>query len=222
MDAAQIRRLADSFPSRWNRYYVAAKLRSDPLYGAVLAELRGSTRPLLDLGCGVGLLAFYLREHGLPFPVHGLDYDGAKIAEANRMAAIRGERELDFAEHDARHGLPEHHGDVTILDILQFFSAEEVARLLRLAAERVAPGGKLILRSGLRDSSWRFRITVAGDLLAKVTRWMKAAPTAYPSAESLRATLSPYGEVRISPLWGSTPFNNHLIVMEKPRAREDG
>ncbi|HEY8961988.1 MAG TPA: hypothetical protein VIM57_07250, partial [Luteolibacter sp.] len=66
-----------------------------------------------------------------------------------------------------------------------------------------------------RDDSWRFKITVAGDWLAKATFWMKAAPTHYPSAEEFQRILSPYGSVRIEPLWGSTPFNNYRIVMER-------
>ena len=214
MNATEIDQLARSFPKRWTRHYVAAKLKSDPLYEAVLAELDGSSLPLLDLGCGVGLLAFYLRDSGCAFPIRSFDYDGGKIVEANRLAAQRGDEQLDFAEHDARKGLPEHAGNVTILDILQFFSLDEMRELLVAAAQRVTPGGKLIMRSGLRDSSWRFRITVAGDLLAKLTFWMKAAPTAYPTADFLRETLEPYGRVRIEPLWGSTPFNNHLIVLE--------
>ena len=44
---------------------------------------------------------------------------------------------------------------------------------------------------------------------------MKAAPIHYPTAEDFERNLSPHGKVSISPLWGPTPFNNHLIVMEK-------
>jgi hypothetical protein len=58
-------------------------------------------------------------------------------------------------------------------------------------------------------------VTVAGDLLAKLTFWMKAAPTHYPDAADFQRILSPYGRVRIEPLWGATPFNNHRIVLER-------
>ena len=207
--------IAALFDSRWNRHYAAAKLRSDPLYGALADALRGSDLPLLDLGCGIGLSAFHLRTRGMSFPVHGLDYDKRKI-DAARMAAQRGGfTGLTFDRQDLREGLPEHRGNVCILDILQFFTPDAIQTLLRQAAERVAPGGKLVIRSGLRDDSARFRITVAGDLLAKATFWMKAAPTHYPTAGDFRDILSPFGEVTISPLWGKTPFNNHLIVLRR-------
>jgi len=211
-----IKRIARLFPGRWDRNYVASKLRTDPLYTALVEHLRGSDLPLLDLGCGLGLLAFYLRAEGITVPIHGLDYDVRKIDSARRAVGTSGTSGLTFDHHDARSGLPDHHGNVSILDILQFFTPEQQERLLGLAASRVAPGGKLVIRSGLRDDSTRFKITVAGDLLAKATFWMKAAPTHYPTAHDFHRILSPHGEVVITPLWGGTPFNNHLVVLTCP------
>lgn len=215
MSPDAIQELARHFTGRWDRHYIGAKIKSDPLYEAVLAELRDSGLPLLDLGCGLGLLAFFLRGNGVGVPIHSLDYDERKVIEARRVAAETGARGLRFDHHDARAGLPEHRGNVSILDILQFFTPEEQCTLLGQAAERVAPGGKLVIRSGLRDESMRFRITIAGDLLARWTWWMKAAPVHYPGAGDFRDALEPHGRVTITPLWGGTPFNNHLIVMEK-------
>jgi 2-polyprenyl-3-methyl-5-hydroxy-6-metoxy-1,4-benzoquinol methylase len=205
--------IAALFPKRWDQHYVAAKLRTDPLYGALSEALRDSDLPLLDLGCGLGLLAFSLRADGMTAAIHGLDYDSRKIESAKQAAEKAGWPQLSFAHHDARSGLPEHQGNVSVLDILQFFTPEEQADLLKLAASRVTPGGKLIIRSGLRDESVRFKITVLGDWLAKMTFWMKAAPTHYPTAQDFHTHLSPFGRVEIKPLWGGTPFNNHLIVL---------
>jgi cyclopropane fatty-acyl-phospholipid synthase-like methyltransferase len=215
---AAIRKIADLFPGHWNRNYTATKLRTDPLYSALAENLRGSDLPLLDLGCGLGLSAFYLRSKGIGVPIHGLDYDSRKIDSARLAATAAGITDVSFSHHDARTGLPEHAGNVSILDILQFFTPDEQESLLRLAASRVAPDGKLIVRSGLRDDSWRFKITVLGDWLAKATFWMKAAPTHYPTVEDFQQILSSFGSVTICPLWGGTPFNNHLIVLSRPAA----
>lgn len=215
MIADLAKKLAAPFPGTWDRSYVATKVKTDPLYGAVYEELRTSELPLLDLGCGLGLLAFYLRERGLNFPIRGLDYDSRKIVSADKVAAALVHRDLAFSTHDARSGLPEHSGNVSILDILQFFTPAEQETLLNLAAARVAPGGKLVIRSGLRDESRRFKITVFCDYIAKASFWMKAAPTHYPTADDFTRILSPHGQVRVEPLWGKTPFNNHLIVLEK-------
>jgi len=208
-------RIAELFDGHWNRNYAVSKLRTDPLYAALAADLRGSTLPLLDIGCGLGLSAFYLRSRGIEVPILGLDYDHRKIDGARRAAIRGGFGQLQFSQHDARSGLPAHQGNVCILDILQFFDPAAQQELLQLAAARVAPGGLLLIRSGIRDDSWRFRITVAGDLLAKATRWMKAAPTHYPTTGDFERILAPFGSLEISPLWGRTPFNNHWIKLRK-------
>lgn len=217
MNDSASRKIAKLFFDRWDRNYVATKLRTDPLYTALAENLRGSDHPLLDLGCGLGLSAFFLRSEGIEIPIHGLDYDPRKIDSARLAGLASGCGRLTFSHHDARTGLPEHRGNVSILDILQFFTPDEQQTLLQLAASRVAPGGKLVIRSGVRDKSWRFKVTVLGDWLAKATFWMKAAPTHYPTADELHRILSHFGNVKISPLWGGTPFNNYLIVMSRPR-----
>lgn len=209
------KKIAGLFPGQWDRHYVASKLRTDPLYEALAASLRDSPLPLLDLGCGLGLLSFFLRSHGIDVPIHGLDYDVRKIEVASRAAKTAGAMGLTFSRHDARTGLPEHQGNVSILDILQFFTPLEQEALLIQAASRVAPGGKLVIRSGLRDSSLRFKITVFGDLVAKASFWMKSAPVHFPTAQDFHRILSPFGRVEISPLWGATPFNNHLVELQR-------
>lgn len=215
LSPAALKRIVALNPRWWdyNFHYVPAKLRSDPVYAAVVTELAGSTLPVLDIGCGIGLLAFYLRESGLAADITGCDYDAPKIACARRMAEQGGYTGLNFSAGDARAGLPEFSGNVVILDILQFFTRAEQEALLLAAASRVAVGGKLIIRSCLRDDSLRFRITVAGDWLARLTFWMKDAPVCYPDRELFESVLRAAGlRVQISPLWGGTPFNNHLIV----------
>jgi 2-polyprenyl-3-methyl-5-hydroxy-6-metoxy-1,4-benzoquinol methylase len=202
------------FERKWHQHYVRSKLKRDPLFPAVIEELRGSTLPLLDIGCGLGLLALQLKASGFSQPMHGVDYDAPKIDAAQHAAHKAQLHGITFATHDARKGLPEHSGDVCILDILQFFTPEEQRTLLEHAVQRVAPNGKLIIRSTLRDDSKRFRWTVWGDRLAKITFWMKAAPVYYPTQETFKQALGPHGKLEIRPLYEGTPFNNYLIVLQ--------
>lgn len=205
------RLLASRFESPWFRNYVKSKLRTDPLYPAVWQELKGSTLPLLDLGCGLGLSAFFLRHCGFTPPIVGLDYDLPKI-EAAQTIAEQFYPDTEFCHGDARDGIPEFTGSVTILDILQFFEKPEQQRVLESAAHSVAGGGKLVIRSGLQDTSWRFQITRIGDRFARATRWMKAAPACYPTHEFICGILENAGlKGTTKPLWGKTPFNNYLL-----------
>lgn len=216
LPSSSLRRITRLCARRHEHFYSVVKLRSDPVYAAVTKELQGSLLPVLDIGCGIGLLAFYLRESGFAPDIAGFDYDAEKIICAQSMASPSGFEGLSFTTGDARTGLPECSGHVVILDILQFFTREQQEALLRAAASRVSPGGKLIIRTCLQNNSLRFRITVAGDWLAKMTFWMKDAPVCYPDRALFESVLSSAGlRVRVQPLWGGTPFNNHLVVAER-------
>ena len=214
---ADFDRIAALCDRRWDYHYTRCKLRTDPVYAAVADELAGADLPVLDIGCGLGLLGHYLHASGMNLPVTGFDYDARKIRTATVMATRAGRSGLHFCTGDARTGLPEFAGHVVILDILQFFRREEQETLLAAAAARVAAGGRLVIRSGLRAPGWRYRVTVLADFFARATLWMKAAPVCYPDADQFRRVLGGAGlEVTIRPLWGRTPFHNHLIVGRRP------
>lgn len=201
----------------WLPHYTSCKLRTDPLYDGVYHELKGSGLPLLDIGCGLGILAMYLRERGWRNAVRGFDFDASKIKGGRIMLTSGVYEGISLSQGDARRGLPEHSGNVAILDMLQFFDDVEKATLLKSAAARVAPGGMLIVRSCLFEKNLRFYTTLIGDMFAKLTFWMKAAPIHYATAEFFLSALEAEGlEVEIRPFWGKTPFNNYLILAKRP------
>ncbi len=212
------RLLVSRYQGQPHRHYVRSKLATDPLYNAVYETLRTSNEALLDIGCGMGLLAFYLRARGFAPPITGVDYDRRKIEDARTAIAKAGFNDIRFVHGDARDTLPDFRGNITILDVLQYLPPEAQTDLLRRCATSVAPGGLLVIRSGLHEKGWRFEITRFGDALAKRFRWMKDAPAAYPTRETLREVLEAAGlEGTFSPLWGRTPFNNYLIVFRRAK-----
>lgn len=236
-DRAALARTAERFlPSRWHYHYVRSKLATDPLFAGVAEALQGCDQPLLDLGCGIGLLAQYLDAGGRRIPYLGLDNDRSKIEQARAAAARGGLTHARFecvdlaeavARFDADGGEPDspltHRGSVAILDVLQFLPPAAQTPLLRCAAAGVAPGGRLVIRTGLAGSDWRARTTRAVDQLSRVLRWMNTGPKAYPEREALEALLVEAGlSVQFSPLWGGTPFNNWLVVAERPAAEDSG
>ena len=216
-DTAQ--RIARAFlPPRWhgNRYfyyYTRAKLRTDPLYPGVLDALRGTTAPVLDLGCGIGLLAHALRADGSGLPYRGVDIDARKIVEARRAASVAGLAEVAFEVVDLADGLPAHSGSVAILDVLQFVPPDAQDAILDAAIARIAPGGVLVIRTGLDDGSARAKTTRRIDAFSRMVGWMNAGPTRYSDADALRAKFTAAGlDARFDPLHGNTPFNNWRIV----------
>ncbi|MCF7750314.1 class I SAM-dependent methyltransferase [Bacillus subtilis subsp. subtilis] len=203
---------AQRFGNRRDYYYSRGKLGTDPLYPGVLAALAPAHGPLLDIGCGLGLLAHVLRQAGQPRPYLGVDIDADKIARAQRAGTRAALADARFQCLDARATLPAHQGSVALLDVLQYLPADAQAGLLQAAAARVAPGGRLVIRTTLADRSGRDRATRITDMLAHLVGWMGTRPRHYPGAASVRAPLEAAGlQLQVSPLYGNTPFNNWLV-----------
>lgn len=217
--AADARRIARAFlprhalGNRYDYYYTQAKLRSDPLYPGVLAALRGTTAPVLDLGCGLGLLLHALRLDGQLQAYHGVDIDASKIRRAGPIATRAGIVDARFAVTDLGGARPDHAGSVAILDVLQYLTRERQARLLDDAVAMLVPGARLVIRSGLGDDSRRGRTTRITDRLAHVFGWMQEVPKCYPTRAGLESQLRAAGlSVSFEPLYGDTPFNNWLVI----------
>lgn len=213
-DFAVSNRIAARFERRALQGYVRWKVRTDIVYAAALEALRGRDLPLVDLGCGVGLLAFYLREHGYTAPVTGVDFDERKIAAA-RFAA-KNDRGIEFIAGDARDPLPAGH-NVVILDILHYFDSASQQKILANAAGAVPPGGAVILRQPIRDGSWRYRLTKRVDSLARTLRWMQAESLNYPTREEVTSPFAGFAS-DIRPLWGRMPYNTYFFVFTRPAA----
>lgn len=201
------------FGNRHDFFYTLLKLRSDPLYPGVLAALRGTRAPVLDLGCGLGLLAHALRQDGQHQSYRGVDIDAAKIARGSRVAADCGLRDVRLEVMDVGVETPDHSGSVTILDVLQFLPPDAQRELLARVAPMIAPRGRLVIRTGLQDRTGRSRTSRISDRLANLIGWMQERPRSYPTADGLRRILEDLGlRVSLAPLYGSTPFNNWLLV----------
>ena len=111
-DRATATRIATAFlpahplGNRWDYYYTRTKLGSDPLYPGVPQALRGSQAPLLDLGCGLGLLAHALRLDGQTMAYRGVDNDAAKIKRARNVAGKSDLAHTQFEVVDLAQGPP--------------------------------------------------------------------------------------------------------------------
>jgi 2-polyprenyl-3-methyl-5-hydroxy-6-metoxy-1,4-benzoquinol methylase len=212
---AVARRIAARFSRRFHRGYARHKLRLDPAYAAVAELVAGTRDPLLDVGCGLGLLGLYLREMGYAGSYLGIDFDAGKI-EAGRAAAEGTWRDMQLVAARAAE-LPEFSGHVALIDVLHYMGHEGQQQLLRDAAARVAPGALLVIRNVLREPGWRFRATVIEERLIHAVRWIGTPATHFPRPQEIQAPLREAGfSVEMRPLWGRTPFNSYLVVACAP------
>jgi len=201
-------RIARLYDRRALQGYARWKLRLDRAYGAALQHLRGRNRPLIDLGCGIGLLPLYLREHGVTAPVIGIDFDERKVDAARRAA--RSYRDVEFIVADAGAPLPEGY-DVVLLDLLHYFDRESRQQILKNARDAAGRGGLVLIRQAVHDTSWRARLTAFVDRAARVVRWMRAKRLDLPTREEITGAFDGF-EIEVTPLWGSTPYNTYLFV----------
>jgi 2-polyprenyl-3-methyl-5-hydroxy-6-metoxy-1,4-benzoquinol methylase len=209
-------RIASHYPSRFLKSYVRFKVAADPLYAAVERLLATSSLPLLDVGCGAGVLSFYLRESGFLPPIEGIDHDEAKVAVAREVAG-RAYSGLTFRHADALVPLA-FSGNVTLLDVLHYFPAAARKTILRNAIEATAPGGLVIIRECLREPTWRYWTTYAEETLAMALRWLKGGALNFPARDEIVEPFAARGFTgEVTPMWGATPYNNYLLVFRRER-----
>ncbi len=204
--------LAERYPRGFLRSYVRAKLATDPIYDAVFECLRGSRLPVLDIGCGVGILELYLRERGFTASVTGIDHDQRKIEIARRVTG--GVEGVAFSVADARASI-EFRGNIVLLDVLHYFTNEDQQAILRNVS---AAGSMVLIRDGIRDGSLRYRMTYAQETVARIGGWLKAERLNFPTRNSIAQSFNGGFEREVLPMFGRSPFNNYLFVFRRSSA----
>lgn len=214
--SGEIDSIASRFDSVWLRSYARAKLNSDPVYEAVWKLVEGTNHPLLDVGCGIGLLPMFLRARGYRAVLTGLDTDTKKINVAQAVAA-GDSSSTTFEVRDARQGFGGFSGSVALLDILHYLPSEDQRNLLKRCVRAVPTGGMVIIRDCPRDGSWRYRATYLEEWFATTIGWLRVPMLNFPTRDDIAQVFESAGfSGHIAPLWGNTPFNNHLFVFQRP------
>ncbi len=217
MDTA-LYRIANSYDHWLQRRYVKGKLATDPAYAATAALVKDRPMPLLDIGCGIGLLGQYLHACGAVTRYLGVDSDVRKIDAGNRalqLAGLDGALRLIHADGIARQAMS---GHVALLDVLHYLPQEGQRNLLANAVAHLAPGGLLVIRTVLRERSWRYGLTRVSEFFLRASGWMRTGAQHYPSADELCVPLEAAGlVVEVRPLHGKTPFDCYLLVARRER-----
>jgi SAM-dependent methyltransferase len=206
--------------------FARGKLTGDPVFRAVLERgLLLGRGHILDLGCGQGLLASWLRaallcyENGswpqgwppapTPRSTRGIEL---KIRDVQRARAALGPaceisqgdiRSVEFGTTDA----------VVILDVLHYMPKQEQLQVLRRVRAALPARGLLLMRVGDADGGLRFRYSQWVDKLVMLARGHTAAATHCRSAAQWLELLRECGfDVQATPMSEGTRFANVLLI----------
>lgn len=167
-------------------HFARGKLGGDPLFAALACDgLLPAEGRYLDLGCGQGLLASWLRAatalHGdggwpgelAPPPriaaYHGLDLRPAAIGQA-RLALAGSPFPIRLEVGDLR-GCPLPEADVvTLFDVLHYLPDDAQENLLRRIRRHLPAHGRLLLRIGDADAGLPHHMSRCVDSIVVAAR----------------------------------------------------
>jgi 2-polyprenyl-3-methyl-5-hydroxy-6-metoxy-1,4-benzoquinol methylase len=112
--------------------------------------------PVLDIACGSGQFLYFLRQEGFTDLV-GIDLDRTQVEIGRAL-------DLDCRCASVHDFLAEGNGPfgvIAMLDILEHFTREELFPIMEAVADRLAPGGRLIVSVPNADSPHGLRSTYA-------------------------------------------------------------
>lgn len=205
--------------------FVRGKLRYDPVYRAILNNgLLPNEGRLIDLGCGVGILAALLTEArnqhqagnwdpDWPAPPQSLELFGvellerkvasARLALGDRVPIFQGDiRTFDFPDCSA----------AVLLDVLMYLKAADQRQILQRIARAMQPGGVLLMREANAAGGLRHHVTSLAEHICCLWRGQGWNALHYRSAKEWTALLEESGFSVVSlPMSQGTPFSNVLF-----------
>jgi SAM-dependent methyltransferase len=130
----------------WEEHYGAHERVWSGRVNVRLAELVEPMSPgrALDLGCGEGADAMWLAAHGWHVTAADISQTALDRAAADAAARNLADR-IDFQRHDLTRSFPPGVFDLVSAQFLHSTVPMDRPRLLRRAADAVAPGGILIM-----------------------------------------------------------------------------
>jgi SAM-dependent methyltransferase len=143
----------------WEEHYGERDRVWSGRVNARLAELVEPMTPgrALDLGCGEGGDAIWLAEHG--WRVTAVDISQTALNRAAAGATARGLADrIDFQPHDLNETFPDGVFELVSAQFLHSTVPLDRARLLRRAADAVAPGGTLMVVDHAAAPPWASKL----------------------------------------------------------------
>jgi hypothetical protein len=205
--------------SRWLRGYVRGKIGLDPVFPLARREIVKRQQPVVDIGCGIGLLGISMRASGIPLRYRGTDIVPWKINKAKDAVRYYGFEEVGFDVVDALGTQIPPRATVCMIDVLHYLDPAGQRTMLGRLADAAGAGSLVLIRTGLRGTGWRFFFTWLVEMWTRATGWIRGGAVNFPAKKDIEEFFATRGlKTEITPLWGRTPFASYLVKVE-PVAR---
>jgi 2-polyprenyl-3-methyl-5-hydroxy-6-metoxy-1,4-benzoquinol methylase len=167
---------------------------------------------VLDIGCGAGLYLGLLASLGRIREGIGFDASPSAIAAAQRMSQKVVPVRLDFRHLGVDEKWPDGRFDVvSLIDVMHHVPKLVRADVIRLAADRVRPGGLFIYKDMVRRPLWRAAANRAHDLVM-ARQWISYEPVETVEAQCRVIGLELTQRQDINMLW----YGHELRVFRRP------
>jgi 2-polyprenyl-3-methyl-5-hydroxy-6-metoxy-1,4-benzoquinol methylase len=196
------------------RAHVKVRWASCP-FRAVAAHVPASG-PVLEVGCGHGLLSLLLALGSPRRQVTGIDVDEGKLAAA-RAAAVAGGLAATFAPAEDGELPAGPWGGIAIVDVLYLLADADQRALLRACAEALAPGGTLVVKEMAPLPRWKATWNTVQETAAVKILGITAGEdfTFLPPADLAGAMAGGGLTVTDRPVHRGYPHPHHLLVGRK-------
>ncbi|HET9930410.1 MAG TPA: DUF2062 domain-containing protein [Polyangiaceae bacterium] len=201
-----------------DRYYVAAKLHTDPSLTQVAAL--GPLGDVIDAGCGRGQLSLCLAELGNVGRLSGFDFDARKVEVARGAAGDRAEFRVDDLESVELASAD----TILFMDVLHYLDVDAQDRLLARAATKLRAGGRIVVREVDAASARKSFLTRGFEFIATRLGYNRTARSlGFRPLADIRAALERLGlSCEASADEPRSLLENRLLVARAPSPTTSG
>ncbi|WP_085537173.1 trifunctional MMPL family transporter/lysophospholipid acyltransferase/class I SAM-dependent methyltransferase [Massilibacteroides vaginae] len=144
-------------------WYTRIKVKLEDQY-TLFHNLIPREAKITDVGCGFGMMPYMLNMYADTRTIEGLDYDEDKVAVANHNFSKN--EQLSFRHADALTADLQESDVFIISDMLHYIDFDSQQQLLSRCAQRLLPGGMLIVRDSDAGKQEKHALTRLTELFS--------------------------------------------------------
>lgn len=209
--------------SHWLRLRVRARLAWDPALPILRREIARIQKPVVDIGCGIGLLGISMRAAGIPLRYRGTDIAPKKVNKAKDAVRYYGFEDIGFDVVDALSTQIPPAATVCMVDSLHNLDQPTQSSMLSKLADAAESGSLVLIRTRLAGTGWWSSLRIRHRISTGMARILRRAAGHLPTVDEIFVCFEERGlQAEITTLRSRGPYAGHLVRVEPgPSPLED-